>query len=185
MRRLLNWFLQGLLLLVPIAFTGYVFLAALRSIDGWLGLETPGLGIAILVSLTTLAGFLASSFFAGRAQKAVDALFGRLPFVKLLYGAVRDLMGAFVGNERRFDRPVLVELVPGSNVRAVGFVTRESLAVIDQPDLVSVYFPQSYNFSGLMALVPRTQLTPLTLPSPDVLAFVVSGGLSMGSQGKS
>jgi len=180
MKRVVNWFLQGLLLLVPVSVTIYAFVSLFLAIDGWLGIPIPGLGFLLLFGLTVLAGFLASSFFAGRMQRGLDGLFSRVPFVKLLYGAVRDLLGAFVSDERRFDQPVLVELF-GGNAQAIGFITRPSLDLIGRPDLVSVYLPQSYNFSGLMIVVPRERIRPLDLPATDALAFVLSGGVSLGT----
>lgn len=180
MKRLVNWFLQGLLLLVPVSVTIYVFVSLFLAIDGWLGIPIPGLGFLLLATLTVLAGFFASNFFAGRVQRAIDGLFSRVPFVKLLYGAVRDLLQAFVSDERRFDQPVLVELFGGS-AQAIGFVTRSSLEVIGHPELVSVYLPQSYNFSGLMIVVPKDRVRPLHLPAADALALVLSGGLSSGT----
>lgn len=180
MKRVVNWFLQGLLLLVPVSVTIYVFVSLFLAIDGWLGIPIPGLGFLLLFGLTVLAGFLASSFFAGRIQRGVDGLFSRVPFVKLLYGAVRDLLGAFVSDERRFEQPVLVELF-GGDAQAIGFITRPSLDLIGRPDLVSVYLPQSYNFSGLMIVVPKEKVQPLHLPAADALAFVLSGGVSLGA----
>ena len=74
-------------------------------IDSWLRIATPGVGAAILVAGTTLAGFLVSTFFAGSLSKAVDRVFQRLPLAKLIYTAVKDLLSAFVGEKRRFDQP--------------------------------------------------------------------------------
>jgi uncharacterized membrane protein len=180
MKRLVNWFLQGLLLLVPVSATIYVFVSVFLLIDGFLPLDVPGLGFLILVCLTILAGFLASSFFAGKMQKTIDALFRRVPFVKLLYGAVRDLLGAFVGNERRFEHPVLVELFPGG-AHVIGFVTRPSLDQLGRSDLAAVYLPQSYNFSGLVIFVPKASIRPLPVSSADAMALALSGGVSLGA----
>src|SRR5229473_461984 len=80
-----------------------------------------------------------------------------VPVGKLVYTSIRDLLGAFVGQKKRFDRPVAVTIVPGSRARMLGFVTRDRLEALGMKDEVAVYFPQSYNFAGYLAVVPREQ----------------------------
>jgi uncharacterized membrane protein len=102
----------------------------------------------------------------------------RLPFVKLLHSSLKDVMTAFVGEKKRFDRPVVVELIPGSGVMAIGFMTRESLEHFNLENEVAVYFPQSYNFAGNLILYPRSSVKTLDAESAKVMAFVVSGGVT-------
>lgn len=177
MKQLANYFFQGLLFLAPIAVTVYAFVAAFRVIDGWLPFESPGLGMLVLVTGITVTGFIISSFFAGRAARLVDRLFQQLPLAKLIYGAVKDLLSAFVGEKRRFNTPVAVEMVPGGPW-LLGFVTRESMDHFGLPGMVAVYVPQSYAFAGLTLVVPRDRVKPLTQDTADVMAFVVSGGVT-------
>lgn len=181
MRRLANYFLQGLIFLAPIAVTVYAAIASLVLIDGWLNLPIPGLGLLILLGAVTVIGFLVSNIFAGQVVRAVDAVFGKLPFGKLLYGAVKDLLGALVGEHKRFEQPVLVDLIPGGAIQVLGFVARESTEVFELPDKVAVYFPQSYNFAGQVALIDRELVHEMAAERSDVLAFIVSGGISTGS----
>ena len=75
-------------------------------------------------------GFLAQSFLTRGALNLVEKLFERLPFVRLLYTSARDLLNAFVGDKRRFDKPVIVAPYAGGVARVFGFVTQESLASI-------------------------------------------------------
>jgi uncharacterized membrane protein len=79
---------------------------------------------------------------------------------------------------RRFDHPVTMRVYADSEMQMVGFVTRESLGILGMNDFVAVYCPHSYNFSGQLYLVPATQVQPLNMASADVMAFVVSGGVS-------
>jgi len=102
----------------------------------------------------------------------------RLPFVRLLYTSTRDLLNAFVGEQRRFDKPVMVTPIPGSDVRALGFVTQESLTTLGLASHVTVYLPHSYNFSGMLLIFPTSAVTPLVADSADVMAFIVSGGVT-------
>lgn len=181
MKRLANYFFQGLLFLVPIAVTLYVFYTTFRIIDGWIPLPVPGLGALVLIGAITAVGFLISTFFAGQITRFVDKIFGNLPFAKLLYSAVKDLLGAFVGDQKRFEQPVLVDLVPGGAIQALGFIARESMETFGLPERVAVYFPQSYNFAGQVVLVSRELIHPIAAERSDVLAFIVSGGASTGS----
>lgn len=178
MKRLLTYFLRGLVLLAPLAITLYVCWLVFVTIDGWLGLPVPGIGFLVMLASITLVGFLASNLLARSALSALEAVMKRLPFVRLLYSSTKDLLNAFVGEKRRFDTPVLVTLLPGSTAGALGFVTQESLEGLDLPGHVAVYFPQSYNFAGNLLVVPATQVTRLSADSAHVMAFIVSGGVT-------
>ena len=178
MRRLLNYFLRGLVLVAPLAITLYVCWIVFVRIDGWLGLPVPGLGFVITIVLITLIGFLGSNLITRGMVAIVDQTVGRLPFVRLLYTSTKDLLNAFVGEKRRFDKPVLVRLSAESEARMVGFVTQDSLDRLGLPGYASVYFPQSYNFAGNLVVFPSSQLEPLDAASADVMAFIVSGGVT-------
>jgi uncharacterized membrane protein len=178
MPRLLNYFFKGVVLLAPLAFTVYVCVRVFATIDGWLGIPIPGVGFVAAVALITLFGFLASSFITRRMLAVVEQVMERLPFVRLLYSSTKDLLNAFVGEKRRFDKPVLVRLSMQSEARMVGFVTQESLDRLGLPGYASVYFPQSYNFAGNLVVFPSSQVEPLDAPSADVMAFIISGGVT-------
>ena len=102
----------------------------------------------------------------------------RLPFIRLLHSSVKDILSAFVGDQRRFDKPVIVEVLPGSGVKAFGFMTKESLEAFHLQDQVAVYFPQSFNFAGNVLLYPRKQVAPVETDSAKLMAFIVSGGIT-------
>jgi uncharacterized membrane protein len=184
MKSVVRWFFQGLIYFVPIALTAFVLVASFQAIDralgGLLGTEVPGVGVLILVVVVTVLGFLLSNFLSRSILGAFERVLDRLPLVKLLHGSVKDLMGAFVGEQRRFDVPVTVELLPNSGVRAFGFVTRESLVDLGLGDeLVAVYLPQSYNFAGQLLVVPRDRVERVPRAEPaEMMALIVSGGVS-------
>ena len=140
--------------------------------------KIPGLGFLITMVFVTVIGFLVSTVLARGAARLIDNLFSRMPFIKMIYSSIKDLVNAFVGEKKRFDRPVLVALFPESRVQAVGFVTRESLENIGMAESMAVYIPQSYNFAGNLIVVSREQVTPLKLESGKVMTFIVSGGVS-------
>jgi uncharacterized membrane protein len=178
MRRLVSYFLRGLVFVAPLAVTVYVCLRIFTAIDGWLSLPIPGLGFAVTLLVITFVGFLASTLLATSILSAVDTAVQRLPFVRLLYSATKDLLNAFVGEHRRFDTPVIVPAQGGGPGRALGFITQESLANMGLADYVTVYIPFSYSLSGRLLLYPTAQVTRLQAVSADVLAFIVSGGVT-------
>ncbi len=178
MRRLIGYFARGMALLTPLAVTLWVCWLVFTRVDGWLGLPIPGAGFAVTVLLITLVGFLGSSLLTRSLMAGLEGVMTRLPFVRLLYGATKDLSNAFVGEKRRFDTPVLVRITPNDAVHVVGFITRESLAHLGLDGLIAVYCPHSYNFSGQLYVVSSAQVRSLGVPSAEAMAFVVSGGVS-------
>jgi uncharacterized membrane protein len=178
MKRLLTFFLRGLVLTVPLVVTGAVTWIAFTNIDGWLGLPVPGAGFVVTIAAITLVGFLGSTILWSQFEGALEAVLDRLPFVRLLYSSTKDLLNAFVGEKRRFDSPVLVSLSADGAVRTFGFITQRSLGALGLAADVAVYFPQSYNFAGQLVVVPAARVAPLSAPSSEVLAFIVSGGVT-------
>jgi uncharacterized membrane protein len=111
-------------------------------------------------------------------------LLSGMPLVKLLYTSLKDLIRAFVGDHKSFDRPAAVLLTPGG-VRMLGFVTRDELYALGMPGHVAVYFPQAYNFAGQLLVVPIESVELLDVPSSEVMTFIVSGGISGFGRGQS
>jgi uncharacterized membrane protein len=113
-----------------------------------------------------------------------DRMLSGMPLVKLLYTSIKDLIRAFVGDHKSFDQPAVVTVVPGGP-RVLGFLTRDALHMLGMPGHVAVYFPQSYNFAGQLAVVPREHVELLDAPSSEVMTFIVSGGISGFGRGQS
>jgi uncharacterized membrane protein len=178
MKRLAQYFLRGLVLIAPVAITLYVCVWIFRAIDGLLGLPIPGLGFVLTLVVITLVGFLASNLLAISVVSVLERVMTKVPFIRLLYTSTKDLLDAFVGEKRRFDTPVMVEVTPDGGAKALGFVTMRTLDHLGIAAHVAVYFPQSYNFAGNLLLVPSDRVTPLTADSTAVMAFIVSGGVT-------
>jgi uncharacterized membrane protein len=178
MKKIAAYFAQGLLFLIPIAATIYVLYIIFLRIDQIFKFTIPGVGFVLTLAVVTLIGLLVSTVLARGAAGVVDRLFSQMPIGKMIYSSVRDLMNAFVGERRQFNRPVLVNLMPGSAIQIMGFITREGLEGVAGPESVAVYIPQSFNFSGNVIIVPRNQVTTLALESSKAMAFIVSGGVS-------
>lgn len=178
MKRFTQYFSSGLLFLVPVVVTLYVVYIVFVKIDGLFRFRVPGLGILVTVAIITLIGFAASNIFTKWITRLVDYLFRRLPLIKLIYSSIKDLIGAFVGEKKGFNKPVTVRISADSTVSVMGFVTCESMSAFGLEDFVAVYLPQSYNFAGNMIVVPKEHVTPITSDSADVMTFIISGGIS-------
>ena len=179
MKRISRYFLEGLLVLVPFVVTTWVIYIIFEKIDGLFYFRIPGMGVSVTLFLIFLVGFVTSNFLTRQLVSLADTLFSRVPLVKMIYSSIKDLLNAFVGDKKSFNRPVQVTLIPDSSLRAIGFVTNDSLENIGIDGSVAVYLPQSYNFAGNLIVVPKDQVTPLEADSGDVMAFVVSGGVSV------
>ena len=178
MNRMVKYFFEGLLILVPIAATVYIIYFIFTTVDGWLKMPVPGVGFLITIGFITLIGFLASNIFTRRLLRYIESIFTKPPVVKLVYISIKDLIGAFVGDKKSFDQPVVVTLMPGSNTKVIGFITKEDLTSFGLSDHVAVYVPQAYNFAGNLLIFARDQVKPLQADSAEVMAFIVSGGVS-------
>ncbi len=177
-KRLVGYFVRGCLVLVPAGLTFYILFAILRTIDQLLPIGIPGVGLLLTLILVTLVGVLTSNVVGRSIFETSERALRRLPLVKLLYSSIKDLINAFMGDKKSFNRPVAVTLHPGSGLKALGFITRDGLHALDMPLHVAVYFPQSYNFAGYLAVVAREQVEALDVNSAELMTFIISGGVS-------
>ncbi len=181
MKRLLGYFLKGLLIFLPVAATAFIFVWAFTSIDAllrnMLRIKIPGVGLAATIVLITIIGILTSNVIGRKLFEWLDKILKKVPIVKILYNSIKDLVEAFAGDKKKFDKPVLVNIA-NTDTKVVGFVTKEGLANLGLNDYVAVYLPQSYNWAGNVILLPKQAVQPLNIDSAEVMAFIVSGGVS-------
>ncbi|MCE7055719.1 DUF502 domain-containing protein [Algoriphagus sp. AGSA1] len=176
-KRIISYFLRGLLFITPVAVTLYIIFQTILFLDNLIPVPLPGIGIMMVLALITFVGYLASLFFAKPIFDWFEKGLIRIPLVNLIYTSIKDLMGAFVGDKKKFSSPVKVQL--SDTLIRLGFITQDNMAIVGEPDMVAVYFPHSYNVSGNVFLVPREKVTPLVgVKSSDVMKFMVSGGVS-------
>ncbi|MEJ0057715.1 MAG: DUF502 domain-containing protein [Bacteroidota bacterium] len=146
--KIVRYFFNGTLFIVPLVATGYFFVQAFQWLRQRLDLPYPGVGFAIILSAITIFGYFTSNFAFQTFSNWFDRVVNRIPLVKLIYSSVKDLLGAFVGDKRKFDKPVLVTINKENNIHRIGFITQSDLSEIGLKEMVVVYFPQSYAFAG-------------------------------------
>ncbi|MDX1582743.1 MAG: DUF502 domain-containing protein [Thermoanaerobaculia bacterium] len=176
MHHLARYFIRGLIVVVPAVLTAWVVYQIFVWVDTLVPFAVPGTGFLLTIATIVAIGFLASNFVTRKLFDLLEKLFSRAPIARILYVAIRDLVEAFVGDRKKFNRPVLVTL--STDLRAVGFLTRDDLSFLGADRHVAVYFPQSYNFAGNLVIVPADKVEPIDADAARLMAFVVSGGVS-------
>ncbi len=181
LRSLLGYFIRGLVFIAPIMITYAIIKWVIGTLDSIIPLETPGLGILVMLFTITLFGYFGSKLFYQPLFEWFENLLEKTPGVKFIYSSIKDMLEAFVGDKKRFNEPVLVAMNE-SGLLKIGFITAKDLSEFKQDeilkDYVGVYFPHSYNFSGNHFLVKKDKITPLKANSTEVMKFVVSGGVT-------
>jgi len=176
MKKIVSYFLQGLLYLVPLAVTIYIIIEAIIRVDGWVPVKIPGLGFVIILASVTVVGFLGSTFLSNQIFN-INKLLEKIPLLKIIYTSVKDLLSAFVGKKKRFTEPVLVKME--GNVERIGFITLHDLSDLGiTGNKVGVYIPFSYAITGNFIIVPKENVTPIQGKSTDIMKFIISGGVS-------
>jgi uncharacterized membrane protein len=191
MKRIINYFFQGLLLTVPFVVTFYVIIEGVIWIDGLLpfkvpidipgfdSFDLPGLGIIIIFSVVTLIGYFGSRFVTNPLFQFVERGLEKTPLLKLIYTSVKDLIEAFVGEKKRFNQPVLVTVNRESGIQRIGFITQNDLTHLGlEKEKMAVYLPFSYGFNGQLLIVPAENIRKLDASGTEMMKFIISGGVT-------
>lgn len=196
-RKIFRYFLQGLIILAPIAITVYAVTVLFNFVDSILPdlvantfpqlLQTddkgnvrtiPGVGFLLVVLIVIGVGYVSSSFIVSRLVELFDKVLERTPGIKLVYTTVKDFLEAFAGDKRKFDKPVLVA-IESTEIWQIAFITQQEASEFDMQEYVTVYIPHSYAFSGRLYFVKadRVRILP-DLSSAEVMKFAISGGVT-------
>ncbi|MDF2448454.1 MAG: rane protein [Bacteroidota bacterium] len=186
MNKFLKYFLQGLALFIPIGITVIVFFEIFQFFEGLFSFvavtTSPALNTVIsvvcLIIVITIFGLLASSYIFKKLFEYFESKMENIPVVRHIYSPIKDFMNAFMGNKRRFTKPVLVLTNPQANVQEIGFITQDDLSEWGIKEKYAVYLPYSYSFSGRLIIVPKEQITYLNTDGADAMKFLISGGVT-------
>jgi len=185
-KNLLNYIVQGVLYLAPITVTAYIIYALFTLIDDFskdliekfFDISIPGIGFLSLLLVLIIVGFLGQTLIAKPMKNVIQQVIKKIPLLNFIYKALNDLFAAFIGKEKKFNKPVLVKVNLNSDLEKLGFITEENLEFLDQLDKVAVYFPMSYTFAGELFIVPKENIKPIDANSSEVMKFVVSAGMT-------
>lgn len=189
-RALLNYMIRGALVLVPIAAAIFLIYWIFVRVDTALNLSDviwvdqtgkpiyiPGLGILTVIIILLVVGIIVTNFVTDPIKKWFTRWFKRLPIFNVIYTSFKDLTEAFVGDDKKFSEPVVVE-VNETGLKKIGFITQKDLSKIGYPGEVAVYFPLSYSFAGQLCIVSMHRVKPLKMSASEAMKFIVSGGVS-------
>lgn len=179
-RKILHFFIQGLIILAPIGITAWVLYWLFDKVDGILRpiVNIPGLGFAIIIVFVILVGWVSSYFLMGSFINFFDHWMERTPGIKFIYTSTKDFFEAFAGEKRKFNKAVLASVF-SEDVWIVGFLTDEEMKKFELgADKVAVYVPQAYNFAGQLYILPRNKVKKIEhITSGEAMKYAVTGGV--------
>lgn len=184
-----NTFTRGVVILVPVVITFYILNAIFVALDQIIwpilksyGLDFPGLGFTSIVLLVLLVGLLSRNLIGNIILKGIDGLMRRIPIVRTLYSAIKEILGAFsMGKEGKSFRSVVVVEYPRKGIYSIGFATN-NLEIHkggkEHEDVVAIYFPHPPNpTSGVLVFVPRRDVHILEMTVEEGLKLALSAGI--------
>ena len=190
-------FFQGVVVLAPIGVTVWVVVSLFNWVDNFLPNllivlfpvqfaavngqipKVTGLGFLVAISLVLIVGWLSSLFFVERLVSIFDRVLEKTPGIKIIYSSVKDFLEAFAGNNKKFDKPILVS-IDGNDIWRIGFITQENCEHLGLKDHVTVYVPHSYAISGISFMVPiaNTKKLPKHMNAAEAMKYAISGGVT-------
>jgi len=189
--RFRNYFIAGIVVLIPIGITVYftIFLISISSKilpkeinpNHYLPYNIPGVEIAISIILITFIGWLSLSFLGRRLLNLFNTILKRIPILRTIYSAIGQMTETFTKTDKAKKNVVLVEY-PRKGSWAVGFATKENTGEISQKtkkDLINVFVPTTPNpTSGFLLMFPKDEIIYLDLTFEEASKFIVSAGTS-------
>lgn len=179
-QRIIQYFLQGLLILGPVSITLYFIYEVFDKIDNILrpAINIPGIGFVIIIGFIITTGYLSSFFVMSRLLSVMDKFLEKTPGIKLFYSFIRDFFEAFAGNKKKFTKSVLAN-VDDTDVWRIGFITQDDMSGFGMENYVAVYLPMAYSVAGNVYIVPKERVKPITnISATQSMKFAVSGGVT-------
>jgi uncharacterized membrane protein len=181
---LLRSFFQGLILLSPIVLTGYLLFSVFTSVDSLVPKVPRGIGFLIIIGTVTAIGYLGTRFFVGKwLFDSFSHLIEHTPGVKYIYSAIRDVIKSFVGDKKRFNKPVWVCVNQNPEIWRIGFMTQKDMSSLGMVGKVAVYMPHAYAISGWVIVIDGTNVKPVReMTAGEAMKFAVSGGVTTSEE---
>ncbi len=194
-QRLRTYFLTGIVVTAPLGITIFIAWKFIGLVDGWvtpliptkynpgthLPFDIPGLGLVVAVAALTLIGALTASFTGRLLVRFGERLVARMPVVRAVYGALKQIFETVLAQSSKSFREVVLVEYPRRGIWAIAFVTGTTEGEIQhlaEDDLVNVFLPTTPNpTSGFLLFVPRRALITLDMTVEEGIKLVISGGI--------
>ncbi|AZI55825.1 MULTISPECIES: DUF502 domain-containing protein [Epilithonimonas] len=183
LRLFLRSFIQGLIIIGPFAITVWIIWSIVFSIDNIIpsiSEKFPGLIFFTVIFGTTFIGYFGNKFIIGRLiVDGVDYVLEHIPGIKFIYTSLKDVLGSFVGDKKKFNVPVWVKTNETPEIWRIGFLTQSDMSVVNLDQMVAVYLPHSYAVSGWVIITKYNNIKEVTgMSAAEAMKFAVSGGVA-------
>lgn len=183
LRLFLRSFIQGLIIIGPFAITVWIIWSIVFSIDNIIpsiSEKFPGLIFCTVIFGTTFIGYFGNKFIIGRLiVDGVDYVLEHIPGIKFIYSSLKDVLGSFVGDKKKFNVPVWVKTNETPEIWRMGFLTQSDMSVVNLDQMVAVYLPHSYAVSGWVIITKYNNIKEVTgMSAAEAMKFAVSGGVA-------
>ena len=190
--KLRNYFITGVVVLIPIGITLYLTLFIVKfsskilpreiNPNNYLPFSIPGLEIIISLLVITIIGWLSLSFLGRRLMKIVNEIFQRIPFLRTIYAALGQMTQTFAQSSKNKKKSVVLVEYPRKGSWAVGFATQDNRGEIrnkTNTELVNVFIPTTPNpTSGFLLMFQKSEIIYLNMTFEEASKFIVSAGTS-------
>lgn len=189
-KKLLQYFLQGLLILGPVTITAYFIYWAVTGIDsmipiftytdgqGMVRVQNYGIGFIVIIAVLIIIGYFSSFFITSRFLSFFDKMLEKTPGIKHIYSTTRDFFEAFAGDNKKFTKHVLAN-IDDNDVWRFGFITREDMQDFGLQEYVTVYVPMAYSVAGNVYVIPKKRVKMIdNITAAQTMKFAVSGGVT-------
>ena len=187
--------LTGIITILPIVLTLYLLFWLVVTSERFMGgvlqwalpkvVYFPGLGTIVGIGVIFVVGLLMKAVLVRQLSAFGEGIVYRLPIIKSIYSAIRDLFEFFSPKKEHFDRVVIVKV---NGMEMIGFITQEDPDRLPpsfrNPDSVLVYLPMSYMIGGYTLLIPRQDIKPCQMNMEEAMRFVLTAGITGKQTGK-
>ena len=183
LRLFLRSFIQGLIIIGPFAITVWIIWSIIFSIDNIIpsiSEKFPGLIFFTVIFGTTFIGYFGNKFIIGRLiVDGIDYVLEHIPGIKFIYTSLKDVLGSFVGDKKKFNVPVWLKTNDTPEIWRMRFLTQSDMSVVHLDQMVAVYLPHSYAVSGWVIITKYNNIKEVTgMSAAEAMKFAVSGGVA-------
>lgn len=188
--KIVKWFLNGLLVILPIGVTIYLLTYLFTFIDN-LGkkiislftahpINSMGIGVVLTLALITLVGFISQLWLSKKIIYYTEKLIDRFPGLKTIYNMTKETIQSLIGEKKAFSQAVLITEEDGA--KRVGFLTSENVTSFGLDEsYIAVYIPHGLQVSGELKLYPREKVEPLNVTVEEAMRFCLTAGVGAGN----
>ncbi len=193
MSKIKHYFVTGLLITLPVFFTCYLLYIIFLFLDGiwgkvinyylkkYMGFSIPGLGIILGLVTVFAVGFVATNLFGKRILKAFEGWFLKIPLIRKIYPAARQIVDSFMSKKSPAFKKVVLAEYPSKGIWSIGFMTNDSFREANEKlgeELVHVFIATTPSpFTGFLVLIPKREIKVLDISVEEGIKLIVSGGI--------